>query len=347
MEKSGSIKIIEIFEKSHTEKTSFLWHDSVSDFFNTEFSRDLFEDERESSITAYHFSTFLLCHSYIRSGKLIRLDDQIKRDDLDHYIVHLVLDGLVYFSLDSRSIQLRPMDIGILDLSRSARLGFREAEAVSLILPRAEFDLPQRLQIPRHGRRLSRFSPAGMVLARHLIALAEEAPRLDGNQALLLARATLDLLLTCLSISPFADPDPPAAGLDPAVRVRSYIERNLQRSGLSPAEIARDLGLSRSQLYRQFERFGGVGSYIRRRRLKRSFAEICNPWMSHRRIGDIAFSLGFEDEAHFSRVFRQAFGLSPRAARAASIERRAQSAPPARPAGESSFADWMADLALS
>ena len=31
----------------------------------------------------------------------------------------------------------------------------------------------------------------------------------------------------------------------------------------------------------------------------------------HRRIYDIAFGWGFSSEAHFSRIFRRAFGMSP------------------------------------
>jgi hypothetical protein len=36
-----------------------------------------------------------------------------------------------------------------------------------------------------------------------------------------------------------------------------------------------------------------------------------NPAHHHRRAYEIAFALGFSSEAHFSRVFRSTFGLSP------------------------------------
>ena len=40
-------------------------------------------------------------------------------------------------------------------------------------------------------------------------------------------------------------------------------------------------------------------------------------------VCDIAFNLGFSSEAHFSRIFRRAFGLSPSEVRA-----RAREVPP-------------------
>lgn len=296
-----------------------------------------------SHVSVYHFNSFLLCHSYIESGRCMRSETQAMRDDLDHYIIHLVLHGEVFFMLGTTRIRLRAKDVGILDLSCSARVGFRRAEAISLILPRAELDATERLQVLRHGRRVLSSAPVGAVLASHLIALSREAPRLGELEATLLAGATREMVLTCLSLGPPAESDPPPVRSDPAGRVRRYIEQNLQRPSLSPDDIARDLGLSRSQLYRQFERFGGVGSYIRRRRLRRSFVEICNPRQSHRRISEIAYSLGFEDEAYFSRAFHRTFGLSPRAARAAG----GWAGVPADPAGHNaSFAQWVADLPL-
>jgi AraC-like DNA-binding protein len=54
--------------------------------------------------------------------------------------------------------------------------------------------------------------------------------------------------------------------------------------------------------------------------------------------------MGFTDEAHFSRLFRQAFGLSPRAARSAA---RLGQGPELRkivPPEGASFAHWVTGL---
>ncbi|MBI3198897.1 MAG: helix-turn-helix domain-containing protein, partial [Rhodospirillales bacterium] len=68
--------------------------------------------------------------------------------------------------------------------------------------------------------------------------------------------------------------------------------------------------------YRLFEPRGGVAAYIQQQRILRARAELSDPAHAHRRIFEIAFDGGFSSEAHFSRVFRRAFGLSPSEARA-------------------------------
>lgn len=58
----------------------------------------------------------------------------------------------------------------------------------------------------------------------------------------------------------------------------------------------------------------GVTAYIRKRRLEAIHVLLNDP-RDTRSIGEIAYQYGFVSEAHFSRVFRQKFGFSPRQAR--------------------------------
>lgn len=62
-------------------------------------------------------------------------------------------------------------------------------------------------------------------------------------------------------------------------------------------------------------RFGptrGVSAYIQDQRLARAHAELASTSRARRRIYEIAFALGFASEAHFSRAFKRAFGLTPK-----------------------------------
>jgi AraC-like DNA-binding protein len=47
---------------------------------------------------------------------------------------------------------------------------------------------------------------------------------------------------------------------------------------------------------------------------------LTDPAQHHRRIYEIAFELGFQSEAHFSRLFRSTFGMSPSDVRARAHE---------------------------
>jgi AraC-like DNA-binding protein len=98
--------------------------------------------------------------------------------------------------------------------------------------------------------------------------------------------------------------------------IRQFVGRNLASSDLLPDSLARRFRMSRAYLYRLFANDGGVQAYIRAQRLRRCFQAIADPTNHARGIGDIALSFGFVSEAHFSRVFRQEFGLNPTDARA-------------------------------
>jgi len=101
-------------------------------------------------------------------------------------------------------------------------------------------------------------------------------------------------------------------------QVQQYIERQLDDPDLDPGSIARRHGCSVRSLHALFaKRNVTVGGFIRQRRL-----ELCRRALSGTpevRISEVALSCGFNDAAHFSRLFRSAFGLSPRQYREARV----------------------------
>lgn len=105
-------------------------------------------------------------------------------------------------------------------------------------------------------------------------------------------------------------------------RVCQTIERRLNDPDLVPAKVAQAEGISERYLQKLFE---GTGSsfthYLRERRLQRTWVDLSNPAEAHHSISEIAFRSGFNDSAHFSRVFRHRFGLSPREFRQQEAER--------------------------
>ncbi len=54
------------------------------------------------------------------------------------------------------------------------------------------------------------------------------------------------------------------------------------------------------------------GHYILARRLERCRADLASPLCRQLSISEICFRWGFNGSAHFSRVFRDRFGASPR-----------------------------------
>jgi len=95
-------------------------------------------------------------------------------------------------------------------------------------------------------------------------------------------------------------------------RIKQHVAQNLSDPGLSVDAIAHALNCSRRQLYNAFaEEPDGVASYILNRRLQACRKTFDERSQAHRSITDVAFSFGFSNMAHFSRVFRAHLGMAP------------------------------------
>lgn len=101
-------------------------------------------------------------------------------------------------------------------------------------------------------------------------------------------------------------------------RVSAAIEARLAEPNLALADIAGQEGLSPRYLQRLFERQGVTFSdYVRLRRLERCRLDLVDPKYADQSIAEIGFRWTFRDQAHFSRAFSAAFGVSPRDVRKA------------------------------
>jgi AraC-like DNA-binding protein len=124
-----------------------------------------------------------------------------------------------------------------------------------------------------------------------------------------LAHAMWALMLAAFSsFVPLADDrDPDAIRRE---RIERFIEARLTEHDLSMFSIRVTFGLSRSTLYRLFATYGGVASFIRRQRL-RQIRAILMANQDMRPLVEIATTYGFVTNAHFSRSFREEFGVAP------------------------------------
>lgn len=109
----------------------------------------------------------------------------------------------------------------------------------------------------------------------------------------------------------------PRSGMYSLLRAKALIEKNLDNSLLDSEFVARAIGLSSRQLNRIFEKEGSsVSRFIWNRRLERAREDLVAPALRQMQVAEIAFRWGFASAAHFSRVYRQRYGLPPAAHRA-------------------------------
>jgi acetamidase/formamidase/AraC-like DNA-binding protein len=110
-------------------------------------------------------------------------------------------------------------------------------------------------------------------------------------------------------------------------RICQTIERTLDDPDLTPARVAQAEGISERYLQKLFESTGdNFTHYLRERRLQRAYADLSSPAEAHHSVSEIAFRYGFNDAAHFSRAFRERFGMPPSIFRQQEAERLAANA---------------------
>ncbi|WP_423834619.1 helix-turn-helix domain-containing protein [Streptomyces manipurensis] len=152
------------------------------------------------------------------------------------------------------------------------------------------------------------------LVAGYLAGLAERAAGFDADTAHRLALTTTDLLTLLVRERQGApDPQAPETARAMLARVQDHVLRHLGDRGLSPERIAAEHHISVRYLHKLFQAEGTtVGRWIRRERLERCRRELARPRGSAPSVSAVAQRWGFVSPSHFSRAFRDAYGMSPR-----------------------------------
>jgi AraC-like DNA-binding protein len=96
-------------------------------------------------------------------------------------------------------------------------------------------------------------------------------------------------------------------------RAKEYIEAHLAEPELTPDRIAAEHNISTRTLLRLFEAEGQTTSgWIRARRLEHCRLELIDGQRSGRSVSSIGARWGLWDAAHFSRLFKGEYGVSPK-----------------------------------
>lgn len=248
-----------------------------------------------------------------------RTPELIARDDRHYFKLSLQLAGTGLLIQDDREAVLNPGDLAIYDTHRPYTLVFDdEFRTMVVMFPKRLIDLPNDVVAQLTAVRMGGATGVGGIIVPFLAQLAGNLEQLSGPTGARLAHSALDLVTTM-----FADElDVSRGGSHPhqvlMQRIRAYIDRNLSSAELGPAQIAAAHFISTRHLHGIFREEGTtVSSWIRQRRLERCRRDLVSPLYADRPVAAIAARWGFLDAAHFSRVFKAAYGESPSELRAA------------------------------
>ena len=251
---------------------------------------------------------------------MIRTHQAIAAGDPECLHLKVVLRGRMEASQDHRSDVLAPGDMTLYDTSQPATFRAQEAfEAVVLRLPKAE--------LGAHAARLAALTalriPGGGGLPRLAaqffcgVAAGVSDGSIQHDDANV-AERVIDLVRgVCADRLEAERPTRLRTRTELLLRAKAYIEANLGEPALDPDGIARACSISTRYLHRLFEYDGqSVCEWIRTQRLDRCRHDLLDPAFSDETVIAIASRWGLPNLPHFSRLFRAAYGRSPREYRA-------------------------------
>jgi AraC-like DNA-binding protein len=322
------------------------WREAVATLFEVDELAAGEPGPFRADLQSYALGPVLFGLSRASGQRFLRTAETVARSGVDHIVVQLYVKGGYDGVAGALPIRVRPGDICVLDLAQTLETRATAFENFNLVIPRPMID--RRLQQPDalHGLVLPADGVLTRLLARHFAALFDCAPRMTFDECQAVVEGTIALIVACLS-GELERRDAALGGADDLslLRIRQHIEARLGAADLSAESLAAHFGLSRATLYRMFSPLGGVAEYIRGRRLHRAFFDLAATTSKGPRVSEVARRWNLGGEANFSRAFKAAYGVSPKAARAAALlsEPASDAAGDARDA--SPLTRWMRDIA--
>jgi len=249
----------------------------------------------------------------------------IRHGDPEQYFLFLVHGSPIGIEQRRNTSFLTAGDMALFDSSHPLSCEFHDEGRLSRVsllrLPRAGLPLPQDRADRLLGTALPARTGSGALLASYLNGLRTQADRCDPAELRRLGGIALDLSAAFLAAASDSPVPLPAETRQQVLRarIRAFVDHNLADPALSPGVVAARHHISVRLLHLLFrEEPETVGASIRRLRLERSRADLTDPRLGHRSIGEIAARWGFRHPADFSRAFRRAYGMAPSDVRRAS-----------------------------
>lgn len=252
-----------------------------------------------------------------------RPDRMIRRADPEIYRLMLHLGGTDLMSQDGREAALARHGMAVFDSSRPFRVRMQAGREhvhryAMLTFPRTLLAVDERAMRTATGSRLDSTGPLGSLVHGFVTQLARDVDRYGERDAARLATTALDLLAVWLAGELDQDGVPPESRNRALLaQSQAFIAEHLAEPSLSPHTVADAHHVSLRTLQNLFAGAGlTVTGWIRDRRLEACRRDLANHRLDGVSVATIGRRWGFDSAAHFSRVFRQAYGMSPRDFRA-------------------------------
>lgn len=229
----------------------------------------------------------------------------------DHYLIHYVMSGHGHYTVNNETLSIGPGDVFLIypetgityyadeeDPWEYYWVGFWGSDAPSLIDATA---FTRSFPVIRAG------APGLESFQKHILRIYE----VRGNTYASAVAMAGELYLTLSRLIRAAD-----AGASDHPYDYSYIQKAIDYMArnysypLTIDEIADYVGISRSQLFREFKKYLDTSpkEYLTDLRIKKACALLKDSTLS---ITEVAYSVGYDNSMYFSKVFHKLKGCTP------------------------------------
>lgn len=264
------------------------------------------------------------------ANTMSRTPRDIAHGDPECLHFEVLLRGGLQGAQRDRSFAMRPGDMTVYDTSRTAVFRADVAfdilvlqvnkqllgKSVNTLSKQVAVRIPGDVGLPRLATRFLLETASGLAAG----TISPNDAGLQGHILDLIRRLYVDLGST-------SHPTRPHSAAELLLNAQAQIESRLSDPDLSPNDIAQACFISTRYLHRVFSDEGlSVCDFIRSERLSRCHRDLLDPAFADQPIKAVASRWGLPSPAHFSRVFRDRYGCSPR-------EFRSSNGAAARPVG--------------
>jgi len=167
---------------------------------------------------------------------------------------------------------------------------------------------------PFHKLKMDDGSPRFSLLANFAKYVEEGIAGWSETETIFLREQLLDLIVLLMVNDKGAQPSAYETSVKAAHRERAiaYIKHNHCDPKLDPATIAGACGISVNYLHKLFQSENlQIESFIYAQRLETCRNLLRDPLHNEKTLQQIAYKTGFNHPSHFSRLFKEKFGMSP------------------------------------
>ncbi|GBG38292.1 AraC-like ligand-binding domain-containing protein [Mycobacterium montefiorense] len=245
-----------------------------------------------------------------------RTEKLIDRGAPDYVKVGVQLAGSCLVSQGDREAVLKSGDYVVYDTARPYELITRgpfHMQTVQFRRNLLRLPGPQLSQLT--AQPINGHAGLGQMVSSFVVELGKSSTGEFGSSTAYLADAVVDMFAASF-VEQLTDSTEWSICADRKsllLRVRAFIEGNLDESGLNISTIAAAHNISVRYLQKLFEQEGQtVSGWIRDRRIDHCRKDLTNPALADLSVHSIAANWGLDNASHFSRLFRAKFGEAPR-----------------------------------